>query len=183
MMRIYSKNHRLQKIVQFVSFVYHRSTRGGNTNHAVERLYAMAVIMRLYDDQGNRIANDKCPYCRTPKPTNGEIIERRMKLIEKENAIAIYNQGCRYFHGVEFPQDYGKSLELFHTAAELGHAMDLPPMADCLYQQSGQGGGRVGGLNELFYILEGSIYAYQLDDVHNSFKHWLCLFLWQRGRS
>ena len=41
-------------------------------------------------------------------------------------------------------------------------------MADCLYQQSGQGGGRVGGLNELFYILEGSIYAYQLDDVHKN---------------
>lgn len=46
-----------------------------------------------------------------------------MKLIEKDIAIAIYNQGCRHFQGVEFPQNYAKALEIFHTAAKLGHAM------------------------------------------------------------
>jgi len=79
----------------------------------------------VYDNQGNKVDDEKCPYCRTPRPiTQEELIERTRKLIEKNNAIAIYDKGYDYFLGKgRHPQDYDKALELFQRAGELGHAM------------------------------------------------------------
>ena len=49
--------------------------------------------------------------------------------MEKDDPMAIFNMGCYYRNGMHgLPQDntkaldYDKSLELFHRAAELGHA-------------------------------------------------------------
>jgi len=53
------------------------------------------------------------------------MIKRLKKRVELDDAVAIHNLGAYYYysrglHG--FPQDYEKALELFHRAAELGHA-------------------------------------------------------------
>ena len=79
----------------------------------------------LYDNQGNKVDNDKCPYCRTPDPiSEEESNERGRILLEKDNAIAIYDKGCNYFNCTDgCKQDYKKALELYHRSGELGHAM------------------------------------------------------------
>jgi len=77
----------------------------------------------LYDDQGNKVDNRKCPFCRTPWPTKEGMIKRLKKRVELDDAVAIHNLGAYYSRGLHgFPQDYEKALELFHRAAELGHA-------------------------------------------------------------
>jgi len=78
----------------------------------------------LYDNQGNVIDNEKCPFCRTPTPTSEEDeIKRTEKRVEAEDPIAIRNLGIDYRDGTcGYPQDYAKALELFNRAAELGYA-------------------------------------------------------------
>ena len=77
----------------------------------------------LYDNQGNEVDNQKCPFCRTPHPTGDEIIERLNKRVEVEDPLAIHNLGVFYRDGTNgFPQDDTKALELFHQLGELGHA-------------------------------------------------------------
>ena len=79
----------------------------------------------VYDNQGNKIAEKVCAFCRTPTPyTNEEAIEREKKRMEAGDAIAIYNLGVYYAEGLYgFPQDYAKALELWHRAGELGYAV------------------------------------------------------------
>ena len=76
----------------------------------------------LYDNQGNKVDNKKCPFCRTRAPTSDEeLATSKRKRVEKDDPIAIYNQGVSYAKGSHgFPQDYKKALELWHRAAELG---------------------------------------------------------------
>ena len=78
----------------------------------------------VYDNQGNKVDNEKCPFCRTPDPdTEKEINERQMKRAEMNDPIAICNTGCDYRDGTcGYPQDDTKALELWHRAAELGCA-------------------------------------------------------------
>ena len=77
----------------------------------------------VYDDQGNKVAKETCPFCRATKPkSNDEIVEREKKRVELNDPIAIYNKGVYYRDGYGYPQDHGKALELWHQAAELGHA-------------------------------------------------------------
>ena len=84
----------------------------------------MDVSLHLYDDQGNIVAEKKCPFCRTPDPTsNEEIMERFNKRVELEDPLAIYSIGCYYHHGTNgYPVDNTKALELYHQTAELGYA-------------------------------------------------------------
>ena len=64
-----------------------------------------------------------CPFCRTPTPTPEEAVEQTKKRVELGDVDAIYGLGCYYYHGrCELPQDRAKALELWHQAAELGHA-------------------------------------------------------------
>jgi len=78
----------------------------------------------LFDNQGNKVNNKKCPFCRTPHPKSiEEVLEREKKRVEKNDPYAIFNLGCYYRNGKNgYPQDYTKALELFHRAAELGYA-------------------------------------------------------------
>ena len=81
----------------------------------------------VYDDQGNKVDNEKqneCAFCRVVAPkSDEEMMERERNRMEKDDPIAIYNQGCNYREGAcGFPQDYAKALDLFHRAAKLGHA-------------------------------------------------------------
>ena len=82
------------------------------------------VYAPLYDNQGNEVDNKKCPFCRTPTPKSADVAnEREKKRVELDDPMAIINTGCYYDKGTNgYPQDYDKSLELFHRAAELGHA-------------------------------------------------------------
>ena len=73
----------------------------------------------VYDNQGNEVDNQKCPFCRTPAPTSDEeIIERIKKRVEADDPMAIYNLGCYYRDGINgYPQDYTKALELLASGS------------------------------------------------------------------
>ncbi len=77
----------------------------------------------VYDNQGN-LVKKVCPFCRVPNPnTDEEIVERGRILMEKGNAIEIYNKGNYYFKGKgRHRQDRKKVLELVYRAGEIGHA-------------------------------------------------------------
>jgi len=74
----------------------------------------------VYDNQGNEVDNNKCPFCRTPHHTSNEEMVKRMKMrMQAHDPIAIYNIGVYYRDGTNgYPQDYTKALELFHRAAD-----------------------------------------------------------------
>ena len=80
----------------------------------------------LYDDQGNEIDNEKCPFCRVSFLESDEEtieIERLNKRMEAKDPVAIFNLGVYYRDGMNgLPQDYNKALEFMHRAAELGLA-------------------------------------------------------------
>ena len=78
----------------------------------------------VYDNQGNKVDEKKCPFCRTPPPkTNEEEVEMFKVRMENNDPIAIYDIGGSYGEGLKgLPQDYKKALELSHRAAELGYA-------------------------------------------------------------
>ena len=77
----------------------------------------------VYDNLGNVIIEEKCPFCRTSVSTLDEYIEQLQKRVELDDAEAIRNLGCYYREGeYGFPQDYDKAFELFVRAGELGHA-------------------------------------------------------------
>jgi len=82
------------------------------------------IYAPLYDNQGNKVDNKKCPFCRVPTPyTNEEAMEREKKREEKDDPLAIGKQGMYYEQGRNgFPKDYTKALELYHRAANLGYA-------------------------------------------------------------
>jgi len=82
------------------------------------------VYAPVYDNQGNKVDDIKCPFCRTPASISGEMTKERLnKRVDAGDPSAINNQGCNYRDGrYGFPQDYNKALELFHQAAELGNA-------------------------------------------------------------
>ena len=77
----------------------------------------------VYDEQGNQVDNQKCPFCRTPHPiTEDEIIKRYKIRTEAGDPIAIFNIGMYYRDGrLGYPQDHVKALELWHLAAEYGN--------------------------------------------------------------
>ena len=56
--------------------------------------------------------NAKCPFCRVPTPkSDEEIVERTKKHIEMDDAEAIYNLGCYYYHGrLGMSKDLEKAL-------------------------------------------------------------------------
>ena len=81
----------------------------------------------VYDDRGNEVAEEKqneCAFCRVVAPKSNKVsMQRLTKRMELDDPIAIFNLGYYYREGKRgFPQDYGKALELWHRAAELGEA-------------------------------------------------------------
>jgi len=85
----------------------------------------------VYDNQGNKVDNKKCAFCRTicPETTEEEKNEREKKRVELNDPIAIYNLGCYYRNGINgHPQDMDKALELFRRAAELGYSEAYCPI-------------------------------------------------------
>ena len=79
------------------------------------------IYAPVYDDQGNAMDNEICPFCRIPTPeTDEEIIKGLQKRVDAGDAI---NQlGSYYSKGIYgLPQDHTKALELWKRAAELGY--------------------------------------------------------------
>jgi len=77
----------------------------------------------LYDNQGNEVNNEKCPFCRIPEPnSNEEAIQRLNKRVDAGDANAMHGMGVCYRDGAYgFPQDYTKALELWQRAVEHGN--------------------------------------------------------------
>ena len=78
----------------------------------------------VYDNLGNEIIEEKCPFCRTPTPdSDEEYNEQLQKRVEAGDAVAMFMLGCNYRDGDDgFPQDDAKALELFVRAGDLGLA-------------------------------------------------------------
>jgi len=89
-----------------------------------KRICSGCIHAPVFDNQGNKVDNQKCAFCRTPHPyTKEEIVEMQKKRMEKEDAETIYNIAFHHREGrYGFEQDYTKALELYHRAAELGEA-------------------------------------------------------------
>ena len=77
----------------------------------------------VYDNSGNEIIEEKCPFCRTPLPGSDEEYKvRLLKRVEVDDAEAIYTLGCYYREGLfGLSQDIAKAFELYHRAGELGN--------------------------------------------------------------
>ena len=67
---------------------------------------------------------DLCAFCREPKPTFEEVVQRTKRLIEANNADA-FHQLAYYYHDGDYgmPQDMTKANELWLRAGELGCAV------------------------------------------------------------
>jgi len=93
----------------------------------------------VYDDQGNKVDNKKCPFCRIPTPyTNDEIRERLKKRMEAGDAHAMHNLGIYFSCGEGgLPQDYKKAIELFRRSAELGDAVAYSSIGYVYYHGRG----------------------------------------------
>ena len=78
----------------------------------------------VYDHQGNVIAEEKCPFCRTPiASSEDELLKQIQKRIQEGDGDAMNDMGGYYKNGMfGLPQDNDKAIELWHRAADLGHA-------------------------------------------------------------
>jgi len=77
----------------------------------------------VYDSQGNKVAEDKCPFCRAPTPNSQkEHVRRQQRRMKAGDAKAIHNFGCFHRDGTDgCVQSYTKALGLWHRAVELGY--------------------------------------------------------------
>ena len=77
----------------------------------------------VYDNLGNIIANEKCPFCRTPEATSEEeVIERLEKRMEIGDGHAFALMGNYFDRGkYGMPQDSAKAVEFWHKAGKYGY--------------------------------------------------------------
>ena len=66
--------------------------------------------------------NNRCPFCRTPLPTDeASKVAMIQKRVDKGDAAAIAHLGNKYFHGsLGLARDVPRAIELWTEAAELG---------------------------------------------------------------
>jgi len=97
------------------------------------------IFAPVYDDLGNVITEETCPFCRTSAPTcEKEAIERLIGRVEGEDANAIYNLGVYHAEGsYGFSHDIAKSLELWHRTGKLGHATAYYNIGSMYYNGNG----------------------------------------------
>jgi len=89
-----------------------------------KRICSGCIYAPVFDNQGNAVAEKKCPFCRTPTPSSHEEAVERLEIrVDLDDPIAIHIIGCYYRDGRNgYPRDHTKALKLFHRAKELGHA-------------------------------------------------------------
>ncbi|EJK44193.1 hypothetical protein THAOC_37290 [Thalassiosira oceanica] len=69
-----------------------------------------------------REMNDRCPFCRTPLPTDdASMLAMVQKRVNKGDAAAIFFLGGKYYYGeLGLAKNVSRAIELFTEAAELG---------------------------------------------------------------
>ena len=92
----------------------------------------------VYDNQGNKIAEKVCAFCRTPTPdSEEEAIERLRKRVEAD-AFAMQKIGFYYFSGTYgYPRDNAKAVALYHRAGELGNTWAYLGIANAYFKGEG----------------------------------------------
>jgi len=74
-------------------------------------------------EAGRSKEDNKCPFCRTPAPSEEEMIQRYKQRVEMNDPKAMQELGFFFAEGqYGFSQNYTKALELWQQAADLGHA-------------------------------------------------------------
>ena len=88
-----------------------------------KRICNGCVHADVYDNLGNVIAGEKCPFCRTPDPTSyEEAIKRLKKRMAVGDTYAFAMMGSYNFHGqYGVPRDSAKAIELWHKAGKFGY--------------------------------------------------------------
>ena len=82
-----------------------------------------SCIIVMTEETRGRGKIDLCAFCREPTPTSSEeATEQIKKLMEAENADALYNVAGYYEDGSYLQQDYEKANELYLKAGDLGCA-------------------------------------------------------------
>jgi TPR repeat protein len=86
--------------------------------------------------------NSTCPFCRKSQPrTEQQLNVLVNKRLEANDPKAIYQLGCMYVNGNDdsnnIKKNIGKSIELFHRAAELGCAQAYHKLADIYFNGIG----------------------------------------------
>ena len=77
----------------------------------------------VYDNHGKIIADEKCPFCRTPDTTTHEEANKRLqKRVEVGDACAFSIMGSYHSGGYYgFTQNSTKAVEFWHKAGKLGY--------------------------------------------------------------
>ena len=76
----------------------------------------------VQDNHGNIVVGKKCSFCRTPTPTDDEILLRLKKRMEVGDAYAFHVMGGYYDLGLYgMPQDRAKAVEFCHKAGKFGY--------------------------------------------------------------
>ena len=128
------------------------------------------------DNFGNKIKEQKCPFCRTPAwSSDEEYNEWLLKRVELNDTEAIYDLGICYRDGeYGFAQDYTKAFELFVRAGELGSANAYCNIGRAYY--NGEGVGRDEKKAKHYYELaamKGNVDArYTLGFVEGCAGNW-----------
>jgi TPR repeat protein len=132
--------------------------------------------------RGNNIL--LCPFCRAPEATSdGEAVERIMKRVEADDAVAIHTLGCCHDAGERgMQQDYEKAVELWLRAGELGCAKSYNNVGGCYFR--GEGVER-DTMKARYYLklaaMGGSVYARHnlgileenAGNINKAMMHWM----------
>ena len=97
------------------------------------------VYAPVYDDQGNEVAEEVCPFCRAPRSTSDSLfIERINKRMDVGDIGAICLVGYYYSNGSNgYTRDHTKALELWHRAGEHGSAASYLNIGTSYYEGVG----------------------------------------------
>ena len=76
----------------------------------------------VYDNLGNIIAGEKCPFCRASDPiSEKEVIERLKKRMDVGDTYAFHMMGTFNFYGLNgLPQDRAKATKFWRKAGKFG---------------------------------------------------------------
>ena len=102
------------------------SFRTGSTYHSCcgKVICSGCCHAPVYDNQGNKVDNTKCAFCRAPYiSSDKEVLKRIKKRVKASDVYGICSLGCHYSDGMYgLSRNNTKALELYHRAGELGFA-------------------------------------------------------------